>query len=301
MQIASNYDKTEVQQIELKHRAKKTKQKQQQQYNAAHLPRPRAPKRKLEEDPVIGLLVGGKLFYCNRSTLTNFSGSYFARRFGSDTAFAAAQPLYTDEQGVHVFFIDRDGDLFGYILAYLRTLTLPPALGDYYQNSESWKSLRIEAEFYGLAGLWELLQITHSCRFNAFHRGVLYWLGTRKGTQPYQNPYLIQEVYVGGWVDDEELYPAEHQPTTVVSQFAWNDAQIAGSFESRTVFVQNRPKLYNIILSEPGTLQFRKSARSRLLWCSQGGPTKTRSRGFDVGTGPTDTFLSAFDRLWNGR
>jgi hypothetical protein len=264
MKFPPKYITNDEQQDELKQPARK------QIPNA----RPTTAKRKLETDPVIGLLVGGKLFYCNRSTLTNFSGSYFARRFGSESAFATAQPLYTDEQGVDIFFIDRDGDLFGFILEYLRTLKLPPAIGDFYQNKECWKSIRIEAEFYGLVGLVELLQITHSCRFNSFHQGVLYWMGTKKGTQPYQNPYLIQQVHVGGWVDDEEIYPSEHQPISVASQFAWNEAQIAGSIESRAIFVQNQPKLYNIILSEPGILQFHKSVRSRLLWCTHGGQRK---------------------------
>lgn len=33
-------------------------------------------------------------------------------------------------------------------------------------------------------------------------QGVLYWLGTKKGTSPYQNPYIVGAINVGGWIDD---------------------------------------------------------------------------------------------------
>lgn len=69
-----------------------------------------------EDDPIIGLDVGGKLFYTHRSTLTN-SGSYFAARFGG---MFSAGSSWTDGRGRNVYFLDADGILFEHILSYVR-------------------------------------------------------------------------------------------------------------------------------------------------------------------------------------
>jgi hypothetical protein len=230
----------------------------------------------MSSDPVIGLDVGGKLFYCNRSTLTNFSGSYFARRFGSVRAFAAAEPTYKDDKGIEIFFIDRNGSSFEHILEYIRTLTLPPALDNYYQNPKLWNILRIEADCYGLTGLAELLKVTYSCSPNPFHRGVLYWLGTKKGLEKcsYENPYVMGAVHVGGWVDDKEKYPVMRPGEgDDDGRYDWDMAHEAGSSASRAAFVQNRPKLDVIELSDTGII-IKHSCLSCLLSWDQDGHQK---------------------------
>lgn len=58
------------------------------------------------KDVVIGLDVGGKLYYCRKSTLIGVSRpSYFAARFAGEM-----DPVveYTDERGRDVFFLDQD-------------------------------------------------------------------------------------------------------------------------------------------------------------------------------------------------
>lgn len=189
-------------------------------------------------DCIIGLHVGSRVFYCHRSTLVNAEGgrSYFARRFGTDRNFAD-DVAYTDASkgGINVFFIERDGDLFAYVLKYLTRLTLhlPP----YAENKHLWKDLRLEAEFFMLDGLSDLLSATHHCPYyrqenNSVSReGILYWLGTGRGKKEhaqYRNPVRLRgfnesintsllEVSVG-FFEHENRFFQDHSDTAT----AWN-------------------------------------------------------------------------------
>ena len=189
-------------------------------------------------DCIIGLHVGSRVFYCHRSTLVNAEGggSYFARRFGANRNFAD-DVAYTDANkgGMKVFFIERDGDLFAYILKYLTrlTLNLPP----YAEHKHLWKDLRLEAEFFSLDGLSDLLSSTHHCRYHCqennsiSQEGILYWLGTGRGKKEhaqYRNPVRLRgcnesigtsllEVSVGCF-DHENRFFQDHSDTAM----AWN-------------------------------------------------------------------------------
>lgn len=139
------------------------------------------------DDRLIGLHIGSCVYYCHRSTLANAeAGSYFARRFGPDRNFAD-DVAYRDGNGIRVFFIERDGDLFEHVLKYLTrlTLNLPP----YSESKPLWRDLRLEAEYFSLDGLSDVLSVAHRCPYDGkgSTQGILYWLGTGRGTKDHPN------------------------------------------------------------------------------------------------------------------
>jgi len=85
---------------------------------------------------VIELNVGGRVFVTTRSTLCKHSNSMLAAMFSGDL-----QPAQQDNKGR--FFIDRNGDHFAIILAYLRDEPLQ-LLGFGMQR----RALEAEARFY---------------------------------------------------------------------------------------------------------------------------------------------------------
>ena len=198
-------------------------------------------------DPYIGLDVGGRVFYCYRSTLTNTPGT-LATRFGGD--FSPGGHQYIDERGRTVYSVDRDPGIFKYILAYLRTpMKLPPLLVKFGSNPELWRALRNEADFFGLGHLADLLKVTYSCSPDLGDRGVLHWLGTGKGKHEYQNPFTLGVMHVGGWMDKSlgDLDPAV---------FSAVKHHYAGRPVSRASFVEYRPKVVTnpegfVILGSP--------------------------------------------------
>ena len=152
----------------------------------------------MTEDPIVGLDVCGKVYYCHQSTLTQIS-PYFATRFKGNFN---ADISYMDAQGRNVYFVERDPVAFPYIFKYMIS-PAQPHLPEYNTDKALYRSLRDEAEYFGLIGLVELLKTTKSFSPHDGNQGVLYWLGTKKGTAKYQNPYVIGAVHVGGWVDEE--------------------------------------------------------------------------------------------------
>lgn len=209
----------------------------------------------LEGDPLLVLDVGGRIFKCHRSTLLNSGSHYFTNRFsGSFDARAA----YRDANGLQVYFLERSGELFEYVFQYIVSLKLE--LPRFHQNPVLWRNLRSEALYFGLESLYELLKITYTVSLNTGNQGLLYWLGTRRGTTDYQNPYSIGMVHVGGWVDD-----SAHSEEYLFG--------LAGSNYSRKSFVQYR--------AEPKDMDFSEMDRDlesvpvgsccRLLDCDHGG------------------------------
>lgn len=85
---------------------------------------------------VVELNVGGRVFVTTRSTLCKHSNSMLAAMFSGDL-----QPAQQDNKGR--FFIDRNGDHFAIILAYLRDEPLQ-LLGFGMQR----RALEAEARFY---------------------------------------------------------------------------------------------------------------------------------------------------------
>ena len=91
-------------------------------------------------DSIINLNVGGKFYTTSISTLTKYPDSMLGRMFGGDL------PSAKDAQGNVV--IDRDGELFRYVLTFLRSskLILP-------ENFNELALLKEEAEFYQIPEL----------------------------------------------------------------------------------------------------------------------------------------------------
>ncbi|CAB9499128.1 Pfam:K_tetra [Seminavis robusta] len=208
-------------------------------------------------DPLIVLDVGGRIFKCHRSTLLNSGSHYFSNRFGGTFDSKAA---YYDANGLEVFFVERSGELFEYIFQYIVSLKLN--LPAFHKNPTLWRNLRLEALYFGLQHLNDLLKVTHRVIPNSSNHGVLYWLGTRRGATDYQNPYSIGAVHVGGWVDDSSCH----------EEYLFG---LAGGNYSRKSFVQYRaePKDMDFTLrNESDTLTSIPIGSScRLLDCDHGG------------------------------
>lgn len=207
------------------------------------------------DDPIVGLDVCGKVYYCHQSTLTQVS-PYFCHRFNGNFDAGIA---YKDLQSRHVYFVERDPIAFAYVFKYM----ISPAtcchnhLPSFSSNQALVRSLRAEADFFGLVGLSEILQTTASFSPAESNMGVLYWLGCRKGTTAaYQNPYAIGAIHVGGWVDDDV---ANHQK----SMFA-----LARSASCRANFVhyQQPPVLVSRTVNSRVTIE----SYNYLLWCDHG-------------------------------
>ena len=187
-------------------------------------------------DTIIGLDVAGTLYYCRKSTLLGMGDgtSYFAARFGPDSMM---DPLrdQIDDHGREIYFIDRNPEVFKYILEYLRNHKLPPQIGSFQSNPELWRALRTEAEFYSLDGLVSLLKNTHTCSPDVDGgKGILHWLGTNRNTEHYINPYRRQAVDITGWFDTRYTHPPPPNTTTATSTL-W------GACDSKENFVQYRP------------------------------------------------------------
>ena len=91
-------------------------------------------------DRIINLNVGGRFYTTSISTLTKYPDSMLGRMFEGDL------PSAKDAQGNVV--IDRDGELFRYVLTFLRSskLILP-------ENFKELALLKEEAEFYQIPEL----------------------------------------------------------------------------------------------------------------------------------------------------
>lgn len=101
-------------------------------------------------EQVITLCVGGSSYSTTLATLTAVPGSYLAILFDSHSPWQPSSVL----PACQTPFIDRDGELFRFVLAYLRSvrdahaqpLVLLP------DNPVQLQQLKAEADFYGLPG-----------------------------------------------------------------------------------------------------------------------------------------------------
>lgn len=100
---------------------------------------------KMSESQIIKLNVGGEIYTTTRSTLCKYPNSMLGAMFNGSMSPSL------DENGC--FFIDRDGELFKYILNYLRSsrLSLPQGFKDLDQ-------LFAEADFYQITPLLETVE-----------------------------------------------------------------------------------------------------------------------------------------------
>lgn len=102
---------------------------------------------------VVTLCVGGALYTTTLSTLTAVPGSYLDVLLGSSSSWGPSS-LLPDSQTP---FIDRDGELFRFVLAYLRWVkdycaAAGPPLLPLPDDPVQLQQLRAEADFYGLPG-----------------------------------------------------------------------------------------------------------------------------------------------------
>jgi BTB/POZ domain len=93
--------------------------------------------------------VGGVLYHTTQSTLFS-RGGMLGAMFSPDGAFSFTKSSTSDSTP----FIDRDGELFKYVLQYLRDghISVPDGF-----RSDERKALRCEALYYGLDGLLDAL------------------------------------------------------------------------------------------------------------------------------------------------
>eukprot|EP01130_Rhizamoeba_saxonica_P005588 TRINITY_DN2229_c0_g1_i4.p1 TRINITY_DN2229_c0_g1~~TRINITY_DN2229_c0_g1_i4.p1 ORF type:complete len:308 (-),score=59.17 TRINITY_DN2229_c0_g1_i4:38-961(-) len=110
----------------------------------------------------VKLNIGGKKYTTTMQTLMNHPNSMFS------VMFSGRHSLQPDDKGY--YFIDRDGEYFGYILNYLRE-------GDIeIHKSHIAKRLLREADFYGLTDLIDLLQDSISEKYTTT------WSNSRRGS-----------------------------------------------------------------------------------------------------------------------
>lgn len=123
---------------------------------------------------VVELNVGGQLYTTGLSTLIQPADSLLAQMFTGKTR----TPVSRDSRGR--YFIDRDGQLFRYILDFLRNhkVVLP-------ENFQERSRLRQEAEYYNLLGLIALLagdSVTSTVKNSHDGNGIVY--GQQTGRTP---------------------------------------------------------------------------------------------------------------------
>jgi len=153
-----------------------------------------------DTDTVICLDVRGEVFYCKKSKLLNANNgnSYFSARFREDSMLDAGLDR-VDDKGRGIYKLDRNPTVFKYIMEYINTDKKPIGIGAYEKNKKLWELVRDEAFYFGLDHLIHLLRITFSCSPETDgDQGIMYWLGTKKGTSEYYNPYIRGAVDVSG-------------------------------------------------------------------------------------------------------
>lgn len=145
-----------------------------------------------EEEEIVRLNVGGVLYATSLATLRKEESFLSAM-------FSGRHKVVRDAQTGAVF-IDRDGVVFRHILNYLRRGKLILGGGE----EDVWEELLEEARFFQIASLIELLQpqrVSFPCHEEQQQKeegeeGLLHWLGTSGGTQPWSNPVTAGTVRV---------------------------------------------------------------------------------------------------------
>lgn len=143
---------------------------------------------------IIGLDIGGTLFYFHSMVLAKSGSTYFASHLKN--------VAYRDERGRDVYFIDRSPTRFAYVRDFVVSGTLHLPEGD----NTLRRNLRQEAEYFGLEGLVDILKVSRTISPDQSNKGILYWLGTSRGNAGgvggYQNPYKTGAVHVGRYKEE---------------------------------------------------------------------------------------------------
>lgn len=108
---------------------------------------------KVNFPPHIALDVGGQKFSTSLETLLSEKDSFFSKLFSGNWKLETKDGAYfLDRLGLFLMIMARDGTNFKYILNFLRDRTLPEI------EEGIINELILEAEFYQLQGLQELLR-----------------------------------------------------------------------------------------------------------------------------------------------
>ena len=91
---------------------------------------------------IVKLNVGGRIYSTSRSILTRYPDSMLGAMFGGNL------PLENNTDSDGNYFIDRDGELFRYILNFLRVSKL--ILPNSFQDTEAFQ---MEVDFYQIQPL----------------------------------------------------------------------------------------------------------------------------------------------------
>ncbi|KRZ13563.1 BTB/POZ domain-containing protein KCTD16 [Trichinella zimbabwensis] len=129
-----------------------------------------------ESAKIIELNVGGKKYQTTINTLTKDTGSWLGRQFmQTESPEMSPSTDYSDKEESSAmlpvsdgsYFIDRDGNLFRYVLEFLRNgkLLLP-------ENFTEHEALCEEAKFYGSKALLEELQARMSLQMQSTLRPI---------------------------------------------------------------------------------------------------------------------------------
>ncbi|KAL9646001.1 hypothetical protein ABK040_000441 [Willaertia magna] len=130
------------------------------------------------------LNVGGRHFTTSITTLTTLSNSFFT------TIFSGRFELSKTKDGY--IFIDRDGDLFVYILEYLRDREIIFPNSDTSLLQQLKKKIIREANYYQLE---ELIDYLNDNKLNTTTETEIFqYIGSNEGKSNWSNPFMAQIV-----------------------------------------------------------------------------------------------------------
>jgi hypothetical protein len=136
----------------------------------------------------VKLNIGGTNFQTTYNTLTKYPDSYFAMRLNGKFTSEL------DESGAH--FIDRKPGKFEIILDHLRGEDEEVDMMIKSLTSNERATLVRDVNFYGIYSMVEQLKFKSVYTHDYDNNGILYWLGTQRGTTTYTNPHTSRKVIV---------------------------------------------------------------------------------------------------------
>jgi len=183
------------------------------------------------KDQLILLNVGGKYFTTYHKTLTNYPSLLKAM-------FSGRIELYPLEDGS--YFIDRDPDLFSYVLSYLRH-------GEVIWPTDTKKIKEVieELDFFNIRHSKTQISYNQVFKYSSDFDlcGFFYWLGTNKGNEPFLNAMkrgLVELISLSGYYKiDQSLTNVYDTPSDLSIPFDYpttNPVQCLTSNTTNTFF-----------------------------------------------------------------
>ncbi|XP_077868645.1 uncharacterized protein LOC144359381 [Saccoglossus kowalevskii] len=177
----------------------------------------------MELDVIVNLNVGGKVYTTSRSTLTRFPDSMLSAMFRGELS------TKTDRHGN--VFIDRDGELFRFVLNFLRNskLVLP-------QDFKELSLLAIEADFYQITEFSDAVNIAMSAEYSQQCPVYEYVELQRKGS--YFRVFMSESVW--------------HETSLLFQELTKRDDDANDCTEGQaTMLSEHRVRLYDRGFREP--------------------------------------------------